>query len=50
MAFFVYELAYEPGKVQVGFRLPVPSASKRATEINDRITALMQEIAREATK
>lgn len=50
IAFFVYELAYEPGKVQVGFRLPVPSASKRVTEVNDRITTLMQEIAEEATK
>ncbi len=50
IAFFVYELNYEPGKVQLGFRLPVASASKRVNEINEKISALMQEIAEEATK
>ena len=50
IAFVIYELAYEPGKVQVGFRTPVLSPSKRVGEINEKIVALMREIAQEATK
>lgn len=50
IAFFVYELNYDPGKIQIGFRLPVPSASKRVTEVNDKIVALMQDISQEALK
>lgn len=50
IALFVYETSYEPGKVYVGFRLPVASPSKRVREVNDKLTALLGEIAAEATK
>lgn len=50
IAFFIYELAYEPGKIHLGYRMPVPTSSKRVGEINDKIAALMQEIAQEATR
>lgn len=50
IAFFVYELAYEPGKVVLGYRVPVASPSKRVGEINGKLSALLEEIAQEATK
>lgn len=50
VALFIYELAYERGKVHVGYRLPVESASKRVNEINARLAKELQEITAEATK
>ena len=50
IAVFVYELAGEPGKVTVGYRLPVATPSKRMQEVNAKLTALLDSIAREATK
>ena len=50
VAIFVYELTYEKGKVHVGYRLPLESASKRVTEINARLANELQEITTEATK
>ncbi len=50
IAIFIYELSYEPGKVRVGYRMPVASPSKRVNEINEKIAATLQEIATEATK
>lgn len=47
---FVYELHQEPGKIHVGYRLPVASPSKLSKEINDRFSALLQDIATDATK
>lgn len=50
IAMFVYETNVEPGKVHVGYRLPVASPSKRVNEVNEKLTALLHEIAAEATK
>jgi hypothetical protein len=50
IALFVYELNYEPGKIHVGYRLPVGSPSSRANEVNEKIVSLLHEIATEATK
>lgn len=50
IAIFIYELAYEQGKVTVGFRMPVASPSKRVTEINEKIVSLLQDIAQDATR
>lgn len=50
VAIFVYELAYEKGKVHVGYRLPLESASKRVNEVNARLANELQEITAEATK
>lgn len=47
---FVYELSYEPGKINVGYRLPIASPSRKASEINEKIVALLHDIASEATK
>lgn len=50
MSIFIYELRDKPGVIEVGYRLPVPSPSKIVRGINEKITALMQEIVAEATK
>lgn len=50
IAVFVYETNYEPGKVHVGYRMPVASPSKRVNEINVKIAETLREIASEATK
>jgi len=50
IAIFVYELAYERGKVHVGYRMPVESASKRVNEVNVRLAQELQAITSEATK
>jgi hypothetical protein len=50
IALFVYETNYEPGKVHVGYRLPVASPSKRVNEVNEKLTAVLHEIATAATK
>lgn len=47
---FVYEVAYEPGKVHVGYRLPAATPSKMLKEVNSRLVALLDGIAKEATK
>ena len=50
IALFIYELNYEPGKIHVGYRLPIGSPSSRANEINQKILSLLHEIATESTK
>lgn len=50
VAIFVYETNYEPGKVHVGYRMPVGSPSKRVSEVNARLAKVLHEIAAEATK
>lgn len=50
IALFVYETNAEPGKVHVGYRLPVESPSKRVNEVNAKLTVVLHEIAAEATK
>lgn len=50
VAIFVYELAYERGKVHVGYRMPVESPSKRVNEVNARLAKELQAITAEATK
>jgi hypothetical protein len=50
IALFVYETGYEPGKISVGFRLPVASPSKRVNEVNVKLEALLHAIATEAVK
>ncbi|MDX2159002.1 MAG: hypothetical protein SFW09_21065 [Hyphomicrobiaceae bacterium] len=47
---FVYELRAEPGKIVVGYRLPVGSPSKRVKEVNKKLVDLLEGIAKEATK
>jgi hypothetical protein len=46
---FIYELSYQPGKIHVGYRLPIGSPSSRANEINLKIVSLLHEIATEST-
>ncbi len=50
VAVFVYELRIEPGKIHVGYRLPVASPSIQVKKINDKLVALLHEIATESTK
>jgi hypothetical protein len=50
IALFVYELRTEPGKIVVGFRLPVGSPSKKVKAVNKSFVTLLDGIAREVTK
>lgn len=50
IAIFVYELGYEPGKINVGYRLPLDSPSKRVREVNAKLEAMLAGIVAEATK
>jgi len=50
IAIFVYETSGEPGKIQVGYRLPVGSPSRVVRQINDKLVALLDEIAKGATR
>ena len=50
IAMFVYETGAEPGKIQVGYRLPVATPSKRMREVNEKLLTLLEGIAGEATK
>jgi len=50
IAIFIYELEHEPGKVHVGYRTPVSVASKKSTEVNNKLKAVLADIAKEATK
>ena len=50
IALFVYELRGQPGKVTVGYRLPVATPSSRMEAVNAKLTALLEDIAKEATK
>lgn len=50
VALFVYESNQQPGTIHVGFRTPVASPSRLSSEVNGRFTALLEEIAVEATK
>jgi hypothetical protein len=50
IALFVFELRHEPGKVVVGYRLPVDSPSRLVKSVNEKLTALLHEIASDAVK
>ena len=50
IALFVFELRHEPGKVHVGYRLPVDSPSKLVKEVNSRLAKLLDEISADAVK
>ncbi|MBK9080297.1 MAG: DUF302 domain-containing protein [Hyphomicrobium sp.] len=50
IAIFIYELEHEAGKVHLGYRMPVSSPSKKSTEINNKLKAVLADIAKEATK
>lgn len=50
IAIFIYELEHEQGKVHVGYRTPVAVASKKSTEVNNKLKAVLADIAKEATK
>ncbi len=50
IAVFIYELDHEPGKIHVGYRTPVAVASKKSTEVNNKLKAVLADIAKEATK
>ncbi len=50
VAVFVYELKAEPGKVHVGYRLPVGSPSRLVKQINEKLVGLLHDIATEATR
>ncbi|MGE3918125.1 MAG: hypothetical protein AB7F78_20710 [Hyphomicrobiaceae bacterium] len=50
IAIFVYETGAEPGKIQVGYRLPAATPSKVLRKVNDKLTALLDGIAKEVTK
>lgn len=50
VAIFVYEAASAPGEVLVGYRLPPATTSSALRQINEKLTALLNEIAQEAVK
>lgn len=50
IAIFIFERDHEPGKVHVGYRMPVSSPSKLSKEINKRLATTLHDIAAEATK
>lgn len=50
IAIFVYEVAAESGKIHVGYRLPVATPSKLMRKVNEKLVALLEGIAKEATK
>lgn len=50
IAIFVYQASEGPERITVGFRLPVASPSTRAKAVNDKLVALLDGIAQEATK
>lgn len=50
IAIFVYETGAEPGKINVGYRLPVATPSKVMRAVNEKLIAVLDEIARKATK
>lgn len=50
IAVFVYEVAADPGKINVGYRLPVATPSKLMRQVNDKLIQLLDDIAREATR
>ncbi|MGE0766425.1 MAG: hypothetical protein AB7L90_08175 [Hyphomicrobiaceae bacterium] len=49
IAIFVFEAAVEPGRIQVGYRLPVKTDVPAMRTVNEKLAALLDEIAAEAT-
>jgi hypothetical protein len=49
IAIFVYEVATDPGKIHVGYRLPVNTPSRLMQQVNEKLIALLDSIAKEAT-
>ncbi|MBS0241507.1 MAG: DUF302 domain-containing protein [Proteobacteria bacterium] len=47
---FVFEAAAEPGKINVGYRLPTAVQSEAMRPVSDKFIALLDAIAAEATK
>lgn len=50
VAIHVFETTAEPGKVQVGYRLPEVSPSKLVTRVNAKLADVLAEIVAEATR
>ncbi|HRK18169.1 MAG TPA: DUF302 domain-containing protein [Hyphomicrobiaceae bacterium] len=50
IAIFVYELDHEQGKINVGYRMPVSSPSRKANEVNNKLKAVLADIVKEAVK
>jgi hypothetical protein len=50
IAVFVYEVAAAPGLIHVGYRLPVATPSKIMRQVDAKLIAVLDEIAKEATK
>lgn len=50
VAIHVFETSAEPGKINVGYRLPAPNPSKLVARSNDKLVAVLGEIAADATK
>lgn len=47
---FIFELKSEPGKINVGYRRPVPGPSKPTQEAFAKVEALLDGIAKQATR
>jgi uncharacterized protein (DUF302 family) len=50
ISIFVYEAASDPGKITVGYRLPPATPVSALRQVYDKLTAVLDEIAVEATK
>jgi len=50
VSIFVFEAASAPGEITVGYRLPPATHSPGLGSVNERLVALLDEIAREAAK
>jgi hypothetical protein len=50
ISIFVFEAAADPGKINVGYRLPPETPSRVLRQVNDKFIAILDEIAKEATK
>lgn len=48
IAIFVFETGAEPGKINVGYRLPPTTPSRVLRQVNERITALVDSIVKDA--
>lgn len=50
VSLFIFEAATDPGKINVGYRLPPASPSRLARQVNDKLAALLDAIAKEAVR
>jgi uncharacterized protein (DUF302 family) len=49
-AIFVFETNSEPGKIHVGYRLPPATPSSELRKVNEKLIALLDSLAKEATE